>query len=45
MANVRGKFWDAKGTTVPLAGGLEDSDLQGLKMLQKNAGGEQKTVR
>ena len=26
---------DSKGTTVPLAGGLEDSVLQGLKMLQK----------
>ena len=45
MANVGGKFWDSKGTTVPLAGGLEDSVLQGFKILPENAGGEQKTVR
>ena len=36
MVNVVGG--DSKGTTVPLAGGLEDSVLQGLKMLQKNTG-------
>ena len=39
MANVFGEFWDSKGTTVPLAGGLEDSVLQGLKMLQKRRRG------
>ncbi len=33
MVNVVGG--DSKGTTVPLAGGLEDSVLQGFKMLQK----------
>ena len=42
MANVGGKFWDSKGTTVPLAGGLEDSVLQGLKMLQKTQEGSKK---
>ena len=39
MVNVGGRFLDAKGTTVPLAGGLEDSVLQGLKMLQKRRRG------
>ena len=33
---------DSKGTTVPLAGSLEDSDLQGLKILQKRKRGAKK---
>ena len=35
IASVVKKNWDSKGITVPLAGGLEDSVLQGLNMLQK----------
>ena len=37
-----GGFWDSKGTVVPLAGGLEDSVLQGLKMRQKTQEGSKK---